>query len=342
MTLELGGYEHEREEVERIETASEWCIRLAEQSISASVRREFEAWLAEHPANARAFERVASAWQSFGIQPLDPELLTMRRDALDRFHAAQATTKARNAQRQMIFGLVAAVTLVAILVSLWVGFAPDTYETALGERRVVVLQDGSSVSLDSQTRVEVRYSGGKRELRLVRGRARFSVAHDARRPFTVDVANRKVVATGTEFSVELLSSQVQVILYEGSVEVLREAAARGQESRQRTQLTPGRALIASIHGDSIELRGVDRAASLAWEAGQISFDDETLATAVERMNRYSVVTLQVGDAAAGRIRISGTFTAGDTEAFVEGVTGIFPVRATTSDGRVVFVSGTSP
>jgi transmembrane sensor len=341
MTLDSGGHGHQREEVDRIETAIEWCIRLAERSVPESVRREFEAWLAVHPENARAFDRVASTWQSFGVQQLDPELLAMRRDALDRFHNAHASKWTRHAQRRTVSGIAAAVALVAILVSFWVGFMPQGYETTLGERRTVVLEDGSSISLDSQTRVEVRYSGSKRELRLARGRAKFSVAHDPLRPFTVEAANRKVVATGTEFSVELFTSQVQVILYEGSVEVLRETAAGRQESR-RTQLKPGRALIASIDGEAIELRNVDATASLAWEAGQISFDDETLETAVERMNRYSTAILQVGDAAAGRIRISGTFAAGDIDAFVEGVTGVFPVRATGTDGRVVFVSGTSP
>lgn len=340
MTLDSGELGHEREEVERIEAASEWCIRLAERSVPESVRREFEAWLAEHPENTRAFDRVASAWQSFGVQQLEPELLTMRRDALDRFHNAHASKWTRHTRLRTVSGIVAAVALVAILVSVWIGFAPQSYETALGERRTVVLADGSSISLDSQTRVKVRYSDHKRELRLERGRAKFSVAHDPLRPFTVDAANRKVVAIGTEFSVELFTSQVQVILYEGSVEV-RETLARTQEPQRRTQLEPGRALIASLDGNSVELRGVDTRASLAWEAGQIAFDDETLANAVERMNRYSATTLQVGDVAAGRVRISGTFAAGDIDAFVEGITGVFPVRAAAADGRVVFLGGAS-
>ncbi len=63
------------------------------------------------------------------------------------------------------------------------------------------------------------------------------------------------------------------------------------------------------------------------------FDAEPLGTAVERMNRYSNDALSVADAAASAVRIDGVFDAGDTAAFVEGVTGVFRIDAqATADG----------
>jgi transmembrane sensor len=341
MTFDSKGFAQGRGYVERIEQASEWCIRLASGSLRASVQREFEAWLAEDAGNARAFEQVARTWQSFSLQRQPSELVEMRRDALDRLHGAR---EAQRAKRRMFAGLAAAIAFVALVAAIWIGLAPQHYETALGERRVVALDDGSEISLDSQSRVEVRYSGKQRELWLVRGRAKFSVAHDPARPFTVSAANRTVIATGTQFSVELFSSQVNVILYEGSVDVVRDNAARtaGGSQAARVKLQPGRELIASLVNETVELRDIDPAGTLAWETGRISFDDEPLATAVQRMNRYSNAILEVGDAAAGRVRISGTFVAGDTDTFVEGVTGVFPVRVAARGDCVVFLSGTSP
>jgi transmembrane sensor len=304
------------------------------------VQREFEAWLAEDASNARAFEQVARTWQSFSLQQQPSELVDMRRDALDRLHGAR---EAQRAKRRLFAGLAAAIAFVALVAAIWIGLAPQHYETALGERRTVALEDGSEISLDSQSRVEVRYSGRQRELWLVRGRAKFSVAHDPARPFTVSAANRTVIATGTQFSVELFRSQVNVILYEGSVDVVRDSAVQAAASQTaRVKLQPGRQLIASLIDETLELRDIDPASTLAWESGQISFDDEPLATAVQRMNRYSKAILEVGDAAAGRIRISGTFVAGDTDTFVEGVTGVFPVRVAARGDRLVFLSGASP
>jgi transmembrane sensor len=342
MTVDPQGFEHGRTHIERIEEASAWCIRLASGMLRDSVRREFETWLAADAGNARAFDQVARTWQSFSAQPLAPELLDMRRAALDRFHSACAAQQARPTSRRWFAALAAAIALV-VAATIWFGVLPRSYQTALGERRIVALDDGSSMTLDSQTRVEVHYSGDRRDLRLTRGRAKFSVARDPARPFTVTAANRAVVATGTQFSVELLTAQVNVILYEGSVEVVPEAAARTiQDSPMRMKLRPGHELIASIADGTHELRDIDPAGTLAWETGQIAFDDEPLATAIERMNRYSTSILEVADAAAGRIRISGTFVAGDTETFVEGVTSIFPVRVVAVGDRLVFSSVTSP
>jgi transmembrane sensor len=63
---------------------------------------------------------------------------------------------------------------------------------------------------------------------------------------------------------------------------------------------------------------------------------------VERVNRYSNEKLEIGDSAAGQVRVTGVFTAGDVQAFVEGVSGAFPVRAVRQNDRRMFVMGSSP
>jgi transmembrane sensor len=178
------------------------------------------------------------------------------------------------------------------------------------------------------------------------------VAKNALRPFSVSAADKVVVATGTEFSVELLSRQVHVILYQGRVEVLAGHSDQLQPMRMVSQgsgpgtgklvdvatLLPGRELIVPVSGTNAEVKDIDTARSLLWESGQLTFNDEPLASAVERVNRYTETPLAIGDSAAGSVRISGTFSAGDTASFVEGVTGVFPVRLEDIDGRQTFVS----
>ena len=55
----------------------------------------------------------------------------------------------------------------------------------------------AKISLDSDTLIEVAYSDERRSLTLLSGRAKFDVAKDPRRPFTVRAHGRLVVATGT-------------------------------------------------------------------------------------------------------------------------------------------------
>ena len=216
--------------------------------------------------------------------------------------------------------------------------------------QLVRLEDGSQLSLDADTQVEVRYSRDRRQLVLRQGRARFQVARDPLRPFTVSAGSRTVVATGTEFSVELLSAQVHVILYEGSVEVLsREAdiailpTAAGPSPASAAdprdlRLAPGQELVAGLASAEARVHPVDAVRTRGWESGQLTFNDEPLGQAIERMNRYAGShALAAGDAASASLRISGTFSAGDNEAFIEGITGVFPVTVREEGARYVFV-----
>src|SRR3546814_3322622 len=99
-----------------------------------------------------------------------------------------------------------------------------------------MLDDDSRLSLDANTRVRVKYSRAGRQLWLEEGRARFEVAKDPLRPFSVAAAGKIVVETGTEFSVELLGRETRVILYEGHVAVLNGSASTRATVRKSTRL----------------------------------------------------------------------------------------------------------
>ncbi|WP_149196319.1 FecR family protein [Luteimonas suaedae] len=323
-----------------------WQLRMAERPLTTEERQRLAQWLDADPANRAAFGRAGDAWATVGEAGLSPGLLAMRGAALAGFRRAQ---RRRWAWRVPVPGAIAAALAATLLLALLAGGLgrwPETYDTRAGERRQVVLRDGSELSLDADTRVRVSWSRDRRALRLLRGRAKFEVAKDPERAFTVTAATKTVVATGTAFSVELLQRDVRVILYEGRVAVF-DAPARGAPPEpvrldpetpapDRTLLLPGRELIAAIDAPAARIADADPQRSLAWEAGQLVFVDEPLASAVERVNRHTDDALAVGDAAAAAVRIDGVFTARDTDAFVEAVTEVFPVTVRQRDGRRTF------
>lgn len=341
---------------DRIEEASRWCLRLVEGRMGGSEQERFRTWLEDDPRNAAAFDEVIRTWQAFDGPGAAPSLVAMRREALSRLDHRQdhrwyvlAVTR-----RVALATMAACLVLAAAGLAVWLHLKPQAYRTGVGERQLVRLEDGSQLSLDADTHVEVRYSRDRRELVLAQGRARFQVARDPLKPFSVSAGGQVVVATGTEFSVELLAGEIHVLLYEGSVEVLsRDAAGRmsvpsqapalgGADIAGRPKLLPGQELIAHPDAGETRIRDIDSLRARAWERGQLSFNDEPLAKAVERMNRYAGPRLAVADDGSGQLRISGTFLAGDSAAFVEGVTGVFPVRARDEDGVIVLTNVRSP
>jgi transmembrane sensor len=149
----------------------------------------------------------------------------------------------------------------------------------------------------------------------------------------VRAADREVVATGTTFSVEIVQKEVQVILYQGHVSVVGP-------DRVRTTLVAGDELIAPISLAQVHIETANVVRSLSWESDQLEFVDEPLASAVERVNRYARSPIAIGDAAAASERISGVFTAGDTRAFIEGITAVSALKAEERNGReVLWISG---
>src|SRR5262249_2994594 len=136
-----------------------------------------------------------------------------------------AVTRAREMRRRIVarrtragaIGVIAAALIGLVSWPMLDGV--DVYRTGFGERRFWRLAGGSRLSLDAQTAVKVQYSSDFRALRLLRGQARFDVAHDARRPFQVQAGDRAVLATGTAFNVDLLGDQLYVTLLEGHVKV---------------------------------------------------------------------------------------------------------------------------
>ncbi len=323
--------------------AAQWSLKIRD-GLTAEEEGAFDRWFATD-GNAEAFERVVTTWSSLGEARGEPELLQLRSAALEDFTRANQ----RRWTSPFRIGARAAIAMAASLVLLLLGsyyFAtlPDLYQTGVGERRVAVLDDGSRLSLDADTAVEVDYHGAHRELRLIRGRAKFDVAKDPLRPFSVLAGNRLVVATGTSFSVEVLTERMRVLLYEGRVEVLDDdekagatGGRRGGDRRNRSLAVPGTELEAAFTPGVRDV--VTREANLAptWEAGELAFADEPLSDVLLRFNRYSDVRLMARDTATMQVPISGVFRADDLAGFLESIREINGLKIE-REGKIIYLS----
>jgi transmembrane sensor len=328
--------------IARNEEAALWCLRLAEGQQDEESLRDLERWLDAHSLNQAAFDDAVQIWQAVDDIRVAPEMLEMRKLAISSLQRAQRKRWSLPITGRATGVIAAGIAVIIGVLALFITHLPTTYQTAKGERQLVVLDDGSKLSLDADTRVEVRLERDKRALTLIKGRARFEVAKDTLRPFSVTAADKVVVATGTAFSVERLRQDIRVVLYEGHVAVLNQTKAGGSRpvvlegSRSGRgadhALVPGRELFTSVNAVTAQVEDSDPTRTLSWEAGQLIFDDEPLGTAIERVNRYTDSPIELADQATAELRVNGVFMAGDTQAFVEGVTGTLPVELVHRNG----------
>jgi transmembrane sensor len=245
------------------EEACAWFVECRAGDLDDAGRREFDRWLRKSPEHLSSYIEIAAIWNE-GVL-LDPEtkwtadaLIEHARNAgddnvvplpgagvvtADTVSAQQpfgtepvaVSTSIRipeTARKTWFTGwrrltIAASITVLAILVGLlsMLQFSASIYATALGEQRSIQFEDGSTVELNSRSKIRVKYSKQERDVELIDGQALFHVAHDVNRPFIVAVGATRVRAVGTQFDVYKKSSVVVVTVVEGRVAVY--SAAQG-------------------------------------------------------------------------------------------------------------------
>lgn len=341
------------------ETATRWRERLQQEPVPERLRVAFSRWIDKAPEHRAAYESVDRVWRFARSMAHDPRILELRHET-----ALRLTREASRPRRWM--GWPAAATILVFLGGAllytqragmlgWSGGSrmAGIYQTAVGERLSVTLEDGSRVTLNTDSVLRPAFDAHERRVVLERGQALFEVAKDAVHPFVVETAQRRFVAVGTAFDVRIDGERVQVTMLEGTVRVERSGRgetaqlSKAEASSAMPERAAAQAVVATITAgeqltvlderqDRIKVAEPDRVTS--WRRGQVIFENFRLADAVAEMNRYSSVRIEVAEGALGDLRISGAFATGRPTVFVEAMTSYFPVVATYVDDDTVLLS----
>jgi transmembrane sensor len=309
--------------------AAQWLVQLDSQG-SPERWAALDAWLSANPRHRAAFLRLSVAWtRSDSLRRMRPLDASVDPDLLSK-HARRTRERPSWLRPRWVLGAAAAagITLLALGVSLWARSEArdaDIYATQIDKpAEEFILQDGTSVVLDTNTEVRVKFTAQRREVNLLRGQALFKVTHNVQRPFDVVAGGTTVRAVGTAFSVRVRDrSSVEVLVTEGRVALNPPSA---------TTLDAGQA--ASLVGTHVERRKVETyelTRELAWIEGQLAFAGETLTEVVSEFNRYNRRRMVIPDPALGAKRVSGTFSAFDPDSFIQAMGPALGVRGKVSD-----------
>jgi transmembrane sensor len=206
-------------------------------------------------------------------------------------------------------------------------FSRDVIETDIEKTRDVMLEDGSRIVLDRNSRLRIAFTPQAREVRLFEGQAHFEVAKDAHRPFRVRTGSAEVVAVGTKFDVANLPARTTVTLIEGRVNVRTLSGASLAEPKIEA-LVPGQQLDVANDGQFLDKKTVKIENVTAWQRGTMVIDDMPLPDALVAMNRYSMTKIIIRDAPLQTRRVSGVFRIGDIETETLALERYFNLRET--------------
>jgi transmembrane sensor len=314
------------------EEASAWYARMHGRVTHREVTA-FYAWR-DDSLNDAAYSQIESLAGGVRAHADDPRLRAIGQAALRRPRPAKVFRAliARRSAPWVAGAAVAAALVIVVMIAQPLG---QTYRTAVGERRVVALADGSTIDLNTDSAVRVRLSRHRRAITLDRGQALFAVAHDGARPFIVTAGDTAVRAVGTRFEVYRTGAAVRVILAEGAVAVTQAHAPAPTMMRAGTRLdVVGKAPARPVP--------IDVAAATGWTDGRLTFQDAPLAQAVAEVNRYSRQKVVLGPGAPADERVNGIFDAGDTTAFVKGVAASLDLKTSVGADGAIELTGTGP
>jgi transmembrane sensor len=212
--------------------ASEWFVNCRSGTLDDDKRRKFDAWLRQSPQHLSAYLELAAIWDEGPTLDAngrwDPE--TLIADALaDQSNVTTLitppTVRAPATISHARWAAVIAFVAIGLAAFVWVFlFREPIYVTQVGEQRSITLSDGSTIELNSRSKVRVRYSEHERALELLEGQALFRVAHDTSRPFIVTSDGTRVRAVGTQFDVNRKREGTVVTVVEGRVSVLTDVS----------------------------------------------------------------------------------------------------------------------
>jgi transmembrane sensor len=308
--------------------AAVWAAKVDAGTLDPQEQAALNAWL---EADARHFGSYAKALAV--LAHTDKARALGATLDLSSFRIGEVE---RPSRRRFAFAGAIAATLVA---GIGIGidarrlFQERSYETRRGETLVVPLDDGSVMTLNTDSKAVVRYTQERRDIQLMRGEALFDVAKNKKRPFIVEAAGTQVRAVGTSFTVSLLANRpVEVLVREGVVEIDRPAVPMAPPVRLSANNRAVAPADAPIRMAAIEKSEVTRA--LSWRVGRLAFEGETLENAAAEFARYSDVRIEIDDPAIARMTVTGLFVSNDPIGFSKALAVSLDLQATVKDNVV--------
>lgn len=305
------------------EQALDWVVRQASGPLNDELQQAFNDWYDRGPREQGAYLRAQALWQRLDQAALETDLTPPM-----ALPVAAKRSGWRPDRRLVMGGAIAACAAAAFvgLRAFQTPVATLVLETGLGEISNHPLEDRSLVSLNSDSRIEVRMTPERRQVTLVKGEALFQVAKNPQRPFVVTAGSVSVRAVGTAFSVRLRGEGAEVLVTEGVVEVT--------ENGTSTRLRAGEAGHIAQNAVSVRSDPSEVSRKLAWRDGRIVLANQSLAEAAEEFNRYNRTKIYIADPALSSRKLVGQYGLSQPEKFAENVHELMGVPVSVSADRI--------
>ncbi len=340
------------------EESALWVVRMEQQTLSDQETKELKSWLKASLVHAQIFRETLEVYGRADILMVLAELLPLEQVK----QPPPRPSLYRQYSLAVAACVIALVTTLSVL--LWQGGGNPfdngqrdmaSYSTEIGDSKVIVLSDGSTVILNTDTLIDIRFDEQRRQLLLDRGEAYFEVAKNPGRPFIVYAGDGQITAVGTAFSVYKRQNVVEVTVKEGKVTVQSDRAildalptppmnnslSAGGSPIKAVLLQSGQ--VATYDGDKIiaqieTVEPKEMVRNLIWQQGMLAFEAEPLENVIAEFSRYNQQEIIIVDDELKSVKVDGYFKSDDITGMLNSLQYNFEIKITRLDNDSISLS----
>lgn len=289
------------------ETAS-WFLRMHQSNNNDAEQKAFEAWLAQSSLHRAEYQLYAQLWDNLDYLEQKP--------------------------RKNFRARAASLLLLALIFSAmhWLSRTEDVIITAIGERERIVLADGTTIDINTGTKLRLAAYGLTRKVTIEHGEALFKIGTERFRAFEVYAGGGIIRDIGTVFNVDRDNDKTTVAVLEGAVEI----ALDGQNEQVKT-IHNGQQL-SYTQRELSDISRADAETVTAWRNNRLIFRDTLLSEVIRQINRYHVHPITLGETRLNTLKVSGEFNSADRAGLIQSLKTLFPLQSIEQGEMTVLLS----
>ncbi|VUD69341.1 hypothetical protein TDB9533_04708 [Thalassocella blandensis] len=315
---------------EALEAAAEWHVILQSEDADDSDLREFKVWR-QNPVHAQAFRELERVWQKFDAAESIPAKQTLK-----SFMENESTKHSGRSKAAVLGCTICILLAVGLCVQHHVSFVPSVagylspawlsaeYKTAIGEQQKIILSDGSRMTLNTFTAVDLAFSESQRLIYLRQGEIEIDVAKDATRPLRVISQHGRATALGTRYSVRDLGDRSEVIVTESKVEVCAKQDKHFKECQLTTKGQSASLTTTRVTSPS----AIDQNFVYDWNRQQLIVEEQPLVRVLDELARFHSGLIHQDQQELSGILVSGVFPITDPQAVLAVLEESLPIKIT--------------
>lgn len=319
-------------EEEILKQASHW-VRLEKKGEDVYKNKDFILWINENPKHKKAYEEEKKFIQ---------EVLSLPEDFLNELKVEVKNNRAKinrkkSRKRILINTFAPFASAACFLFVFYFSFFKEDIKfskqyLALNKiQKNIILPDNSKITLDVNTKIDVKYYDNKRIISLSKGKAVFEVESNKQRPFVIKTEKVDITVLGTKFEVINKEIQTQVNVIQGVVKVTNPHS----NDNLLTRIEKGESITFDEYSNIKLLNKIDINKTALWSKGKFNFYQESIENIIKEFSKYIDINIEIENRKIAKLPISGNFSANSFDDFLKVLPLVHPLVIEKKENRII-------